>query len=95
MLKPDCYKCVYRGNIPRDCHSCCNHPSIKTQKSNPLLNIMATFASVERAPSPLIDSGELNIRGNPHGVVNSWFVWPINFDPIWLENCDGFEPIQE
>jgi hypothetical protein len=19
-----------------------------------------------------------------------WFVWPLNFDPVWLENCDGF-----
>jgi len=21
-----------------------------------------------------------------------WFIWPVNFDPVWLENCDGFEP---
>src|SRR3990167_11061705 len=34
---------------------------------------------------------ELNIRGNPHGIKHGWFSWPYNFDPIWLENCDGFE----
>jgi hypothetical protein len=27
----------------------------------------------------------------PHGICNGWFIWPINFDPVWLENCDGFE----
>jgi len=34
---------------------------------------------------------ELNIRGNPHGIKRGWFSWPYNFDPVWLENCDGFE----
>lgn len=34
----------------------------------------------------------LNIKGNPHGIKNGWFNWPYNFDPVWLEECDGFEP---
>ena len=33
----------------------------------------------------------LNIEGNEHGIRSGWFNWPFNFDPIWLENCDGFE----
>lgn len=37
-----------------------------------------------------LDSGKLNIKGNPHGIENGWFIWPVNFDPIWLESCDGF-----
>ena len=35
--------------------------------------------------------GKLNIKGSPHGIKNGWFYWPFNFDPIWLENCDGME----
>ena len=35
---------------------------------------------------------ECNIKINEHGKKNGWFNWPANFDPLWLENCDGFEP---
>jgi len=34
---------------------------------------------------------KLTIKGHPHGIKNGWFFWPVNFDPIWLENCDGFQ----
>lgn len=36
-----------------------------------------------------------NVRGDRHGRKNGWFMWPMNFDPVWLEECDGFEKIQE
>ena len=36
-------------------------------------------------------NGEAKVVGNPHGVMNGWFWWPINFDPTWLQNCTGFE----
>lgn len=28
MVKPDCYKCEYRRNIPGDAHSRCDHPRV-------------------------------------------------------------------
>jgi hypothetical protein len=34
---------------------------------------------------------KLNIKANAIGVRGGWFMWPVNFDPVWLENCDGFE----
>jgi hypothetical protein len=30
------------------------------------------------------------VEGNLHGIRSGWFLWPINFDPVWLEACDGF-----
>jgi hypothetical protein len=33
---------------------------------------------------------ELGVVGNPHGIKNGWFFWPLNFDPVWLEACNGF-----
>jgi hypothetical protein len=36
-------------------------------------------------------NGEAEVVGNAHGVRNGWFFWPINFDPVWLQNCTGFE----
>lgn len=45
---------------------------------------------------------EANVTGNSHGIRMGWFLWPVNFDPTWLESCDGFsdnpedkKPIQE
>jgi len=31
------------------------------------------------------------VRGAAHGIKQGWFLWPINFDPVWLESCDGFK----
>jgi len=30
------------------------------------------------------------VIGNSHGIAHGWFLWPINFDPVWLTSCDGF-----
>lgn len=29
-------------------------------------------------------------KGNIHGIAKGWFRWPYNFDPVWLEECDGY-----
>ena len=89
--KFDCYKCKWRGNCPGSSHSSCNHPSLAKVKDDPMLGMMAIFASVGRASPMIVTSPELNIRGNPQGIKMGWFNFPFNFDPVWLENCDGFE----
>ena len=89
MDKPNCYKCKHRGTIPGDAHSRCRHPS-NGDSENPLLEMFAIFASVGRAPPMELDTG-LNIQGNPHSIRNGWFNWPWNFDPVWLESCNGWE----
>lgn len=30
------------------------------------------------------------VVGNQHGINRGWFYWPINFDPVWLQQCNGF-----
>lgn len=32
-----------------------------------------------------------HVRGDPRGIRGGWFAWPWNFDPVWLEECDGFK----
>lgn len=32
----------------------------------------------------------LNIEAVPHAVSAGWFAWPVNYDPVWLTNCDGY-----
>lgn len=86
--KPDCYKCEYRGAIPGDCHSCCNHPVFGSVPSNPLLALMAKRSGT--SPT-IIGVGGIVVKGNPHGIKNGWFCHPFNFDPLWLEECNGFK----
>lgn len=26
-----------------------------------------------------------------HGIRNGWCMWPLNFDPIWVGPCEGFD----
>lgn len=30
-----------------------------------------------------------NVTGDKHGISKGWFIWPLNFDPTWLDACDG------
>lgn len=96
--KPNCFECEYRGTVPGSAHSRCLHPATKaSEDDNPHDELQSILASVGRAP-PVVDAKaatQLNIQGNPHGIKKGWFNWPFNFDPTWLENCDGFTPAKE
>ncbi len=81
--KPDCYKCKHRGTVPGDAHSCCKYPGNDTE-------MFSFFAHGNRE-----NAKKLNIKANPHGIGSGWFLWPVNFDPVWLENCDGFKSKEE
>jgi hypothetical protein len=34
---------------------------------------------------------ELNVVFAEPGIIQGYACWPINFDPIWLVECTGFE----
>jgi hypothetical protein len=72
-----CYTCFHRMSLePLDAHSRCGHP-------------LAQY----HAGHSYGDCWErLEIRAAPHGMEHGWFVWPINFDPVWLRNCNGWMP---
>ena len=84
-MKPNCYQCKHRTGIPGDAHSECKHPAV-----NDCDRVVAPIALNTGIRSQALK--RLNVSGNPHGIKNGWFFWPINFDPVWLETCDGFEP---
>lgn len=79
----ECYKCKYRKNVPGDAHSCCRYPGNETG--------MFDFFSRNNARN----AKKLNIKAEPYGVRSGWFFWPVNFDPVWLLNCNGFTPKEE
>ncbi|KKM00813.1 hypothetical protein LCGC14_1800660 [marine sediment metagenome] len=90
--KPDCYKCEHRGTLPGSEHSKCTHPLVADLVRDPLFNLAATLASVGRVAPVQVGADKLNIRANYHGIKRGWFNWPMNFDPTWLEQCEGFTP---
>jgi hypothetical protein len=92
--KFDCYQCEYREEVAGSSHSSCNHPSVKTIKENPMLGLLAIFASVGRVDPVAVTPEDMKIKLNEYGVKNGWANFPFNFDPLWIENCDGFVDIK-
>ena len=90
-MKPNCYECKYRRSLAGDCHSSCAHPKANGG-DNPLMALMAIFASVGRV-APVMGEGAkgLNVKFSEWGIKQGWCNFPWNFDPVWLESCDGFE----
>lgn len=91
--KPNCYECKHSGSVAGSVHTRCHHPKTGGGNKNPMAELMSIFGSVGRC-APVIDldtAVELGIKANPTGIANGWFQWPYNFDPTWLEECNGFE----
>ena len=88
--KPNCYECKHKGTIPGDCHSKCVHPKV-VENSDPLTELKSMMGGRRFGGSFVVVDNPLGVIGNPHGIKNGWFLWPHNFDPIWLESCNGFE----
>lgn len=91
-MKRKCHECKHMRTIPGNCHVRCAHPSIKSDvDDNPLL----ALASLCGGAGPTELPKELNIKASQTGINGGWFMFPLNFDPTWLMNCDGFEEVSE
>lgn len=89
-MTENCYSCIHRGSLPGDAHSCCQHPDVQHLHEDPLQMLMAILdGSGGEGLLNLIAS--FNIKANRHGIENGWFMWPYNFDPVWLERCAKHE----
>lgn len=82
--KPNCYECKHRRSLPGDAHSECVNPRISEAD-----RLITGFALLSGQRSAAMK--RLNISCNLHGFKNGWFWWPLNYDPVWLNTCDGFE----
>jgi hypothetical protein len=89
-MKPDCYKCLHRREALGSAHSRCAHPkAIEATKNNPMVEVLAILGGVGRGPG--LNVRALGVTGDSHGIRNGWFNWPMNYDPVWLRTCEGFE----
>jgi len=88
MNNNKCYDCIYRRSIPGNAHSSCVHPNTGLDKSKyPEFDGLVGMLGIGKPAEALLT---LHIKANPIGIRGGWFMWPGNFDPTWLENCDGF-----
>lgn len=88
--KFDCWTCKYRDEVVGSAHICCKHPSLDKVNDNVVMGLMSILASVQRVPPMIVNSKQLNIKGDEYGIKSGWFNFPFNFDPTWLKNCDGY-----
>jgi len=90
--KPNCYLCVHRGQVPNSAHSSCQHPATAEEHGGELSALIRTLGKrtgIARMQSAAAE--QLGVVGAERGVRRGWFLFPINFDPVWLESCNGFE----
>jgi len=91
MKKPNCFKCIHRRNIAGSTHIECHHPANGEIHRNALARLSAILASVGREVPQVFLPPSLNIEINNYGVGKGWCNYPFNFDPTWIESCEGFE----
>ena len=89
--KPNCYNCVYRRDTVGSAHSQCIHPANAKIYDDPLAQVFAILGSVGRGPGVGMSPSAFKVKGQEFGIRNGWFNWPTDYDPIWLESCDGFK----
>jgi len=92
MTNGNCYKCVYRDEVPGSALSSCHHPSNDNKMAqDPMIKLNAIFASVGRTMPMCIVPRVLGIKYSQHGLNEGWFSFPHMFDPTWIEEgCNGF-----
>lgn len=87
---PNCYECIHRRSVPGSAHSACHHPAVVQCHNGPAA-VLGLLGKRGPLAGMAIGANPINVRGSEHGIRNGWFIWPLNFDPVWLEHCDGFE----
>ena len=90
----DCYSCHWIRGLAGTVHVQCGHPDAAADQASSFTELMSIFASVQRvAPVTGQTAADcLGVKMNPHGVSRGWCNWPWRFDPVWIDNCDGFIP---
>ncbi len=92
-----CYRCVHRREVAGSAHSSCHHPATRELQAIPAMKFAglmgrrggALMVAEARLMAASTARG-LNVVGHQRGIDGGWFIWPVNFDPTWLESCDGF-----
>ena len=78
--KPNCRVCVFqaRSQVSTGHHISCQHPSVAGDPVDQIVNLVANTPKIQ-------------VIGDQMAIQKGWFSWPLDFDPTWLESCNGFK----
>lgn len=90
----DCYNCKFASPAPGSSHH--------QECAHPIPTAIGRFTAIRFCSAGGFsitgtnkETGEekdiLTMKFNPHGVRNGWCLWPLNFDPCWVDKCTGFQ----
>ena len=89
----DCYNCKYNGGEQSGTsHIACKHPQVTQDMGLALLDMIYSCSSGDEVH---FTRTGLHVVASLHGFKQGWAFWPLLFDPIWIQSCDGFEAIQK
>jgi hypothetical protein len=71
-----CYNCQNKGPVSGSAHSSCTAYIDIYRKNN--INPLESFKLLNR-------SNDIPI-GDKHGIENGWFMFPYNYDPVWMRS---------
>ncbi len=66
-----------------DCYTCKNRRTIAGDSHS--MCIARTLTQAMKQPSPLYPTFA------EHGINMGWAFWPLNFDPVWMDECGLYE----
>jgi len=77
----NCHECKFKKSLPYSAHIGCGHPVLS--------NGLEWLAAISVMTNAEFKPFELSV--NEHGLRSGWANWPINFDPVWINNCGQFQ----
>ena len=83
-MKPNCNKCKFKENVAGTHHISCSFIREAAGGDSKAKLLELTIAS---GGTMLNINGAAVVEQNPHGVRKGWCMWPINFDQIWIDEC--------
>lgn len=84
-----CFQCAHHRSVPGSTHSRCVAAGNEREQA---LLAMTWFSDEVSLPTIDIWGNEVSVvGGNEHGIAEGWFLWPLNFDPVWLLWCLMYE----
>lgn len=81
----NCQACRHRRSLPYSHHSSC--------EALPLPAAIKAMALAMHADQTVYRA--IGVTISAHGFKHGWACWPVDFDPIWIEDCQYFDPIPD
>ena len=72
-MKPNCFKCKFKREIPGNAHIRCEHPLNTLALKSPLLEMIALYGLDESDYLLNCFPKELNIKADPKGIKRGLF----------------------